>query len=151
MTNSVHRQHAMTELARYSSTGRSKRVARSVSKHGRLGAYSRVIDRGVIGDHIDGRSREGRFLRSYEAMLREHVGGKPSVVKRQLIQRAARVALHLELLDEKSFAGGHALTMHDARFYIAWSNSLARLLSRLGMDAATEKAPSLIRALADAT
>jgi hypothetical protein len=45
-----------------------------------------------VGWSIDGRSREGRFLRAYERMLAEHVGGKPSHVQRELIRRCARLA-----------------------------------------------------------
>jgi hypothetical protein len=44
-----------------------------------LGPYSRVIDRGAVGGLIDGRSREGRFLRTYEQALFDHVGGRPSL------------------------------------------------------------------------
>jgi hypothetical protein len=65
-----------------------------------MGPYSRAIDRGGLGGLISGRSREGRFLRTYEAMLTEHIGGRPSVVQRAMICRAARMALHLELMDE---------------------------------------------------
>jgi hypothetical protein len=50
--------------------------------HPRLGPYSRAIDRGSIGWSVDGRSREGRFLRAYERMLSDHIGGSPSVVQR---------------------------------------------------------------------
>ena len=64
-------------------------------------------------------------------------------------QGAARLALHLELMDERSLAGGTAFTTHDHHFYVAWSNPLARLLSRLGMDAATAKQPSLLELLAN--
>jgi hypothetical protein len=39
--------------------------------------------------------------------------------------------LHLELLDERVFAGGHALSQHDYAHYCAWSNSLGRMLERL--------------------
>src|SRR5690348_15280845 len=87
------------------------------------GPYSRVIDRGAVGGLIDGRSREGRFLRQYEAMLTEHCGGAPSIVQRALISRAARLALHLELMDERSLAGGHVFTTHDHQHYVAWSNA----------------------------
>src|SRR5215204_5360208 len=70
-----------------------------------LGPYSRVIDRGAIGA-IDGRSREGRFLRAYEKGLIEHVGGTPTITQRALISRTARLALHLELMDERALAEG---------------------------------------------
>jgi hypothetical protein len=55
-----------------------------------LGPHSRLIDRGAIGGLIDGRSREGRFLRAYDTMLMEHVGRNPSVVQRALITIAVR-------------------------------------------------------------
>ena len=56
------------------------------------------------------------------------------------IQRAARLALHLELMDERSLAGDHVFTTHDHLHYVSWSNSLARMLARLGLDA-TAPAP----------
>jgi hypothetical protein len=99
-----------------------------------LGPYSRAIDRGAVGGLIDGRSREGRFLRSYERALLEHLGREPSITQRCLIQRAARLALHLELMDERSLAGDHVFTVHDHHHYVSWSNSLARMLARLGLE-----------------
>ena len=115
---------------------------------GGLGVYSRAIDRGAVGGVIDGRSREGRFLRRYEKQLLEHVGNNPSVTQRCLIQRAARLALHLELMDERSLAGDHVFTTHDHLHYVSWSNSLARHLGRLGLEPAAAKAPSLADYLA---
>jgi hypothetical protein len=99
---------------------------------------------------IDGRSREGRFLRQYEGMLTEHVGGKPSVTQRCLIQRASRLALHLELMDERSLAGDHVFTVHDHNHYVSWSNSLARMLTRLGLDAQEGAPQTLAEAMAEA-
>jgi hypothetical protein len=52
-----------------------------------------------------------------------------------MITRAARIALHLELLDEAVFKTGHSLTQHDFQHYCAWSNSLVRLLARLALEA----------------
>ena len=73
-------------------------------------------------------------------MLTEHVGGNPSIVQRALISRAARLALHLELIDERSLAGDHIFTTHDHLHYVSWSNALARL----GIEPATpEKASPL--------
>ena len=98
----------------------------------RLGPYSRAIDRGVLGSAVDGRSKEGRFLRRYEAMLVEHVGGNPTIAQRELITRAARLALHLELMDEETLTDpGHHFTQHGHNFYVSWSNALARVLARL--------------------
>jgi hypothetical protein len=109
-----------------------------------MGPYSRAIDRGALGGFISGRSREGRFLRTYEAALTEHIGGHPSVVQKAMICRAARMALHLELMDERSLFQGHPLTQHDYTHYCSWSNSLTRTLARLGLQpAAADKAPNL--------
>jgi hypothetical protein len=109
---------------------------------GEMGPYSRVIDRGAIGKAIDGRSREGRFLRSYENALIEHCGGQPSIVQRCLINRASRLALHVELMDERVLAGNHVLTMHDNQHYLAWSNALGRTLARLGLQPASATQPN---------
>src|SRR5689334_18426168 len=83
------------------------------------GPYSALIDRGALGT-INGRSREGKFLRAYEKMLVEHVGGQPSVTQRALISRTARLALHLELLDEKAIKKDGGLTPTDCHFYAVW-------------------------------
>jgi hypothetical protein len=80
-----------------------------------LSSESRIIRRGVLGDRIDGRSREGRFLSQCERELTAQVGGQPSFAQKLLIRSLARAALRLELIDEKSLAG--ALTDHDARTF----------------------------------
>jgi hypothetical protein len=51
---------------------------------GKLGPYSRRLQRGVIGGlrEIDGRSAEGRFARHLEAELTAHVGGNPTIVQK---------------------------------------------------------------------
>ena len=67
-------------------------------------------------------------------MLIDHIGGAPSIVQRAIITRAARVALHLELLDERVFCDGHGLTQHDYQHYCSWSNSLHRMLKSLGVN-----------------
>jgi len=105
---------------------------------GVLGPYSRVIDRGARGA-ISGNTREGRFLAAYEAMLVEHVGGAPNIVQRALITRASRLALHLEIMDERSLAEGKPLTTHDHLHYVSWSNAIARLLARLGLEPAAAR------------
>jgi hypothetical protein len=86
-------------------------------------------------------------LRAYEAMLVEHVGGKPSPVQGELIRRCARVALHLELADEKAFAGS-AMSDPAARQYSIWSGSLVRTLRHLGLQGAPEPVPTLAEILA---
>ena len=64
------------------------------------GAYSKPLRRGVLGD-IDGRSREGRYLKTIESDLIQQVGGAPSVGQQLLIRRIARAMLMLEILDLK--------------------------------------------------
>jgi hypothetical protein len=120
---------------------------KSPAKHSRIGPYSRAIDRGAVGWSIDGRSREGRFLRAYEAMLIAHVGGSPSAVQRALIGRAAKLALHCELMDEKALTAG-GMGERDARQYVCWSNALARSLSALGIKSASAAPERLADVLA---
>jgi hypothetical protein len=111
---------------------------------------SRVLRRGVLGDRIDGRSREGRFLTQIERELTAQVGGAPSATQRLLIRRLARNMLRLELVDEK-MTSGKELSAHDARTFSALSNQV-RLISReLGLRAAAAKAkaPDLAEILAE--
>jgi len=65
---------------------------------------SYVLRRGVLGDRVEGRSREGRFLSQIERELTRQVG-KPSFTQKLLIRRLSRAMLRLELLDEKATAG----------------------------------------------
>src|SRR4051812_37297450 len=102
------------------------------------GPYSRAIDRDRLA-RINGSTRAGRFLRNYEARLIQHVGGNPTITQYELINRTARLALHLELLDEKALKDGGGLTPTDCHFYIAWANSLARHLAKLGFEPAKPK------------
>jgi hypothetical protein len=64
-----------------------------------------------------------------------HVGGKPSAIQRRLIERATRLTLRLELLDEQ-FMHGKVPTDCDNRTYIAWHNALRRTLVALGINPA---------------
>ena len=112
-------------------------------KLSRLSSESRVLRRGSLGDQIDGRSREGRFLRDVERELVAHVGGKPTVTQKLLIRRLARGLLRLELLDERITRG--ELNDHDARTFSALSNAVRLTARELGVQAAAsvEKPPSL--------
>lgn len=107
----------------------------------KLGPHSRALARGVIGDAIDGRSAEGRFLRACEAELTAHVGGEPSFTQKLLIRRAARAMLKLEMLDAKIASG--IWTDFDARTFGGLSSSLRLALRELGLrkEAATPRNP----------
>jgi hypothetical protein len=61
--------------------------------------------------------------------------GTPNAVQRQLIERAVRLSLQLELMDER-LTHGAQFKPRDHNHYLAWSNALTRTLARLG----TEKA-----------
>jgi hypothetical protein len=111
----------------------------STANTARLGPHSRALRRGVVGDQIDGRSREGRFLRAAEAELIAHVGGEPSFTQRLLIRRAARAMLRLELLDGKMADG--SWTDHDARTFGGLSNNLRLCLRELGLKAVPKDKP----------
>jgi len=107
----------------------------------RTGPYRRALERGAVGS-LNGNSREAKFIKAYAAMLTEHCGGAPSPVEAQLIIRAARLACHLEIWDERTIPNGGAFTATGHNYYIAWSNSLTRTLARLGMQPAEANEPT---------
>jgi hypothetical protein len=146
MSHRLKRYHPTTAADRLDVTPPS-RSGRGILPSS-LGPYSRVIDRGAVGSGIDGRSREGRFLRHYEESLIAHAGGTPTVTMRLLAARAARLALHLELMDERLFAGKQ-ITSHDSRTYLAWSNSLSRILKELGLQAPPARPVDPMQAIRD--
>jgi len=80
---------------------------------------------------VDGRSAEGRFIRQLEAQLVEHLGGKPSVAERLLIDRIIRMRLQMETLDQKLASG--AWTDHDRRTYAALLNASRLHIRELGL------------------
>jgi hypothetical protein len=102
-----------------------------------IGPYSRAISRGSLGDAIDGRSREGKFLRKCEAEPVAQVGGLPSFAQRLLIRRVARAMLRLEAFDARMASG--TWTDGDARTYGGLSNSLRLMLRELGLRSAAER------------
>lgn len=104
----------------------------------RLGPYSRAS----VLAKLDKRTREARLLAEVRADLTAHVGGSPSATQRRMIERAAWLSLHVAQLDAKAAEGG-AMTPHDTRTYLAWSNTLTRLLRQLGMKGAAAKPRSL--------
>lgn len=84
------------------------------------------------------RSREGRLFLALRAELVRHVGGKPTATQRALIDRAAMLQTHLARMDERMFRDGE-MSDHAGRQYLAWANSVSRMLQALGLDAADEK------------
>ena len=100
----------------------------------RLGPESRVLRRGVLGDRLDGRSREGRFLLQCERELLAQIGGKAkaSFTQQMLIRRMSRALLRLELIDEQVMATGE-ISPHTARTFSALSNTVRLTARELGM------------------
>lgn len=78
--------------------------------------------------------------------LVEHVGGNSSAAQRLLIEQAASLRLHLALMDKRT-AEGRELSERDGRQYLAWANSLSKLLRHLGLKSGG--AASRPRTLAD--
>ncbi len=111
----------------------------------RVCAYSRPS----VLAKLDGRTREARLLAEVRADLTSHVGGQPSATQRRLIERASWLSLHVAQFDAKAAEGG-GLTAHDHRTYLAWSNTLTKLLRHLGMKGAAAKPRSLAEHLARA-
>lgn len=92
---------------------------------------------------MDRRTRQARLLKHMEAELTRHVGGTPSATQRALIARCAMLTLHVAMLDARALENGGAMTGHDQRAYLAFSNSLTRALRDLGLDPAAAAPPSL--------
>jgi hypothetical protein len=115
----------------------------------RLGAYSRVLERGAIGDSLDGRSREGRFLRAIEGELTRGRRASLTIEERLLLRRVAKMLLQAELLDEKLAKG--EFTPHDVRVYGALNNAIRLGLREIGLKskAADKATPSLADYVAD--
>ena len=86
---------------------------------------------------LDGFTREAALMRDTRARLIAHVGGSPSAVELALIERAAQLTFKVAQLDAKLDA--NAMSDHDHRHYLAWSNSLTRTLEKLGMKGAAER------------
>jgi hypothetical protein len=104
---------------------------KSAKDRRRVGPYSRKLQRGAIGDCVDGRSAEGRFIRDLERQLVDHVGGSPSVTQRLLIERIIKIKLQLDGLDDKLTSGDW--TAHDQRTYGALLNAQRLCLRELGL------------------
>jgi hypothetical protein len=83
---------------------------------------------------VDGRLAEGRLMARVRAELTQHLGGKPTAPQRILIDRAAALSLRLHLMDRESARSGE-MSERNGRQYLAWSNSLTRVLNQIGLAA----------------
>ena len=92
---------------------------------------------------LDGRTREARALQATIDELTEHVGGNPSATQTRQIDRAARLELHMKMMDARADQNGGALSDRDARQYLAWNNSFRLILRDLGLERQAKAPPSL--------
>jgi hypothetical protein len=104
----------------------------------------RLYSRPTTLAKIDERTREAALMRKVRDDLTRHVGGRPSVTQRLLIERAAVLALRVAQIDEKIVCG-EMLTGHDNDHGLAWINALRRTLQALGLEPAAVAKPDPLR------
>ncbi len=124
----------------------SSQLARAPGKTTRLN-YPEY--RPVVLGKLDRRTWQGRLLRDARAELVAHVGGRPSATQAALIEQLAQLRLRLALYDRR-FAERGEQTDHDRRSYLAFANTYARLLGRLGLAPAVPRKRSIAEYLAEA-
>ena len=95
--------------------------------------------------YLDGRTYEAKLYYRFREDLTAHVGGAPSITQSAIIERCAWIRVQLALMDAKIADG--SLTEHDSRSYLAWANTLSRLLAKLGLDAPTAPKPDPMAAI----
>lgn len=96
----------------------------------------RMTDVGPYSRHaflkkIDGRSKKGRLVKSLRRELTEHCGGNPTITQKLLIEQACELQLRIAIMNQR-FTESGVFTEHDSRTFLAWNNSLERLLRQLG-------------------
>ncbi|HQT89610.1 MAG TPA: hypothetical protein PK677_13845 [Acidiphilium sp.] len=92
-------------------------------------------------------TRLGYLYTALRAELVKHIGGAPNAAQRALIDRIAMVQVRMAIMDEKMFRDGD-LSEHAGREYLAWANSMSRMLQALGLDGAPAPQPTLADYLA---
>src|SRR5262249_7877775 len=108
---------------------KSRKIARQPNQHSwKPGPHSKAW----LLAKINFRSNERLLTNRTSDELIAYVGGHPSATQRMIIERCPWIQLRLSLLDKK-LAEGRDFTEIDTHTYLAWANSLARLLAKLGM------------------
>ena len=105
---------------------RSAAVTRSF-----VAPYSRRLHRGALGELLDGRTVEGRYVRELELELTKHLGGHLSIPQKLLVDRVIKLLLQLQAFDAKILAG--QWTDLDRRTYGALLNHFRLALRELGL------------------
>lgn len=90
---------------------------------------------------LDGRTREARLVRALRDELTAHVGGKPSVTQKIIIDQAVELRLRLALMEASG--GEPEMSERNQVQYLAWHGCLVRCLTALGVKPAPVRAPSI--------
>jgi hypothetical protein len=80
----------------------------------------------------DRRTVIGREATAFRATLLRHCGTEPTGPQRALIELAVQLRMRLLAMD-LAFVERGEQSAHDCRQYLAWANTLARTLQRLGL------------------
>jgi hypothetical protein len=104
----------------------------------RIGPHSRPDKLQIV----DGRLAEAKLMARVREELTQHLGGRPNPAQRILIDRAAAPSLRIHLMDRESARSG-GMSERNGRQYLAWSNSLTRVLNQIGFKAVADKPPAL--------
>jgi hypothetical protein len=100
-------------------------TAKKLMRKPPVGPYSTAV--GIA--KADGRSHAARYRKQIVAELTASIGVNPDPLQRQLIERAATLAVKLDLADRAS--GNRILGENETRWYLSWSNSYSRILRQL--------------------
>jgi hypothetical protein len=105
------------------------------------------VRRIVIG-RIDGRTQMAKLARELRRELLGECSVRPTVIERAMIDQIIQLKLRIAAMDQRFIETG-AKTDHDSRTYLAWSNSLVRLLRDLAAakPKGRKKAPSVAQLL----
>ena len=103
-----------------------------------VGPYSRPKKLALL----DGRRAEAKLMREVRDDLTAHIGGKPTVTQRMLVNRAAVLSLRIHLLDRLTLSDA-GLSEKNAREAVCWENALRRTLIALGTKSAADRTPSI--------
>lgn len=96
---------------------------------------------------LDKRTRLGKDVAAFRAVLVQHCGGRPSGTQGALIEVALQLRIRLAAMDAR-FAETGEMSAHDSKIYLSWSNSIARVMRQLGLRGAPQRQPTLAEILA---
>ena len=82
-------------------------------------------------------TREARFCNHVRDDLTAQLGGSPTATQKYLIERIVMVLLRIELMDCVALKNS-TLTESQARDYLAWNNTVSRMLRALGTKSARQ-------------